>query len=64
MDEYVQKYFRKKNHFYYHRKTVETANEEVFGTALSLDAMPVHPHIVSKVNIIFKLYIFSNRFHV
>ncbi|CAF2426554.1 unnamed protein product [Rotaria sp. Silwood2] len=26
---------------------VETANEEIFGTASSLDIMPVHPHIIS-----------------
>ncbi|CAF1039716.1 unnamed protein product [Rotaria sp. Silwood1] len=26
---------------------VETANEEIFGTASSLDTMPVHPHIIS-----------------
>ncbi|CAF4336055.1 unnamed protein product, partial [Adineta steineri] len=27
-------------------KHVETANEEIFGSASSLDKMPVHPHII------------------
>ncbi|UJR23602.1 hypothetical protein I4U23_026591 [Adineta vaga] len=28
-------------------KVVETAKEEIFGSALSLDQVPVHPHIIS-----------------
>jgi hypothetical protein len=49
IDEYVKRRISliKKTNLFYCRKNVETANEEVFGTASSMDTMTVHPHIVS-----------------
>ena len=44
--------------FYSSRKQVETATEEIFGTDTSLDATPVHPHIVSRIELFQRKFIF------
>ena len=51
----IDEYVKKKDSFiqirkeFYCRKDVKTANEEIFGTASSMDTTPVHPHIVSQL---------------
>ena len=51
IEEYVSLFSisEKENSMNYHRKTVEEATEEIFGSDSSLDNVPVHPHIVSQM---------------